>query len=142
MSSYWMWWIAGAALVAAELVTGTFYLLVIGLALACGGIAAWLGAEIPLQWLIAAVLGVAGIVLLHRWKRSVAAAAPPQKSLDVGAQVQVQNWSANGTARVAYRGSTWDAEVAAPGTPHAKTMYIAGTRGSVLLLSDRRPENA
>ena len=30
MSAYWMWWIAAAALVAAELLTGTFYLLVVG----------------------------------------------------------------------------------------------------------------
>lgn len=142
MSSYWMWWIAGAVLIAAELMTGTFYLLVLGLALACGGLAAWFGADVPVQWLLAAALGVAGTVLLHRWKRSVAATTPPQKGLDIGQMVQVQNWGPSGTARVAYRGSTWDAEVAAPGTPHAKTMYIAGMRGSVLLLSDRRPESA
>lgn len=142
MSSYWMWWIAGAALIAAELVTGTFYLLVIGLALVCGGIAAWLGAAVPVQWLLAAALGVVGTMLLQRWKRSLVATAPPQKGLDIGQRVQVQSWGPAGTARVAYRGSTWDAEVAAPGTPHAETMYIAGMRGSVLLLSDRRPESA
>lgn len=142
MSSYWMWWIAGAALIAAELVTGTFYLLVIGLALVCGGFAAYLGAEIPVQWLITAALGVVGTVLLQRWKRNLVASTPPQKGLDIGQMVQVQSWGPAGTARVAYRGSTWDAEVASAQTPHAKTMYIAGMRGSVLLLSDRRPESA
>ncbi|MGH8799853.1 MAG: NfeD family protein [Casimicrobiaceae bacterium] len=142
MTSYWMWWIAGAALIAAELVMGTFYLLVIGLALACGGVAAWFGAAIPMQWLIAAALGVAGTLLLQRWKRKLVASTPPQVGLDVGQMVQVQSWGPAGTARVAYRGSTWDAEVAAPGTPHADTMYIAGMRGSVLLLSDQRPEGA
>jgi membrane protein implicated in regulation of membrane protease activity len=139
MAAYWMWWIAGAALIAAELVAGTFYLLVIGLALVCGGIAAWLGAAIPVQWLIAAALGVIGTVLLQRWKRSLIASTPPQKGLDIGQMVQVQSWGPGGTARVAYRGSTWDAEVAAD-TPHAKTMYIAGMRGSVLLLSHDRPQ--
>ena len=142
MTDYWMWWIAGAALIAAELITGTFYLLVIGLALACGGVAAWLGAAIPVQWLIAAALGVVGTVLLQRWKRGLVASTPPQKGLDIGQMVQVQSWGPAGSARVAYRGSTWDAEVATPDTPHAKTMYIAGMRGSVLLLSDRRPESA
>ena len=142
MSDYWMWWIAGAALIAAELVTGTFYLLVIGLALVCGGVAAWLGAAIPVQWLIAAALGVVGTVLLQRWKRGLAASTPPQKGLDIGQMVQVQSWGSAGTARVAYRGSTWDAEVATPDTPRTETMYIAGMRGSVLLLSNHRPETA
>ncbi len=141
MTGYWVWWIAGAALIAAELVTGTFYLLVIGLALACGGLAAWLGAAVPVQWLIAAALGVVGTMLLQRWKRGLAASTPLQKGLDIGQMVQVQSWGPAGTARVAYRGSTWDAEVATGDTPHAKTMYIAGMRGSVLLLSDR-PQSA
>ena len=112
MNDYWTWWIAGAALIAAELVSGTFYLLVIGLALVCGGVAAWLGAAIPVQWLIAAALGVVGTVLLQRWKRGLATSMPPQKGLDIGQMVQVQSWGPAGTARVAYRGSTWDAVTA------------------------------
>ncbi len=140
MSVYWMWWIAGAALVAAELLTGTFYLLVVGIALAFGGIAAWFGAGTAEQWLIAAVLGIVGTVLLQRWKQGLAARTPAQQGLDIGQMVQVQSWGPDGTARVAYRGSTWDAELAATGLPQAKTMYIAGMRGSVLILSDRRPE--
>ena len=48
MSAYWMWWIAAAALGAAELLTGTFYLLVVGVALAFGGVAAWFDASVPL----------------------------------------------------------------------------------------------
>ena len=115
MSVYWMWWIAAAALIAAELLTGTFYLLAVGIAVACGG-----------------------VVLLEQWKRG-RGATPSQPALDVGQMVRVQSWGPDRTARVSYRGSTWDAELAAPETPQAETMYIAGTRGSVLILSDRRP---
>ena len=140
MSAYWMWWIAAAALVAAELLTGTFYLLVVGVALAFGGIAAWFDASVPMQWLIAAALGVVGTVLLQRWKRTLSHRTPPQQGLDIGQMVQVQSWGPDGTARVAYRGSTWDAELATTAVPQAKTMYIAAMRGSVLILSDRRPE--
>jgi membrane protein implicated in regulation of membrane protease activity len=140
MNAYWMWWIAAAALVAAELLTGTFYLLVVGLALACGGAAAWFGAGAALQWLVAAALGVVGTMLLQRWKRDLTARTPAQQGLDVGQMVQVQSWGPEGTARVAYRGSTWDAELAATSIPQAKTMYIAAMRGSVLILSDRRPD--
>ncbi|TMH05831.1 MAG: NfeD family protein [Betaproteobacteria bacterium] len=139
MSTYLMWWIAAAALVAAELLTGTLYLLVIGLALACAGIAALSGAGATLQWLTAGVLGIAGMMLLQRWKRRLSAATPAQPNLDIGQMVRVQSWGPGGTARVAYRGSTWDAELASASTPRTETMYIVGTRGSVLILSDRRP---
>jgi membrane protein implicated in regulation of membrane protease activity len=138
MSSYWIWWIAAAVLIAAELLTGTFYLLAVGIGVACGGIAAWLGWSAPYQWATAGVLGVIGVVALERWKRG-RGAPPRQAGLDVGQMVRVQSWGPDRTARVSYRGSTWDAELAAPDTPQAETMYIAATRGSVLVLSDRRP---
>jgi membrane protein implicated in regulation of membrane protease activity len=138
MSVEWIWWIAAAVLIGAELLTGTFYLLAVGLALALGGVAAWLGASLQLQFAVAGVLGVALTIAAHRWR--LARASPPaQAPLDVGQAVHVETWHANGSARVAYRGSTWDAELEAPGVPHAETMYIVATRGSVLVLSDRRP---
>ncbi|HZI83602.1 MAG TPA: NfeD family protein [Casimicrobiaceae bacterium] len=138
MASYWIWWIVAAALVAAELITGTFYLLVVGIAVACGGVVAWLDGGAAYQWLTASVLGVAGVIALERWKRG-RGRSPDQPSLDVGQRVRVESWGPARTARVSYRGSTWDAELASPDTPQSETMYIAATRGSVLILSDRRP---
>jgi membrane protein implicated in regulation of membrane protease activity len=138
MGDYWIWWIAAALLIGAELVTGTFYLLAIGIAIALGGVAAWLGATVPVQFAIAGVLGVVLTVAAHRW-RLARATPPPQPSLDVGQAVRVQTWNPDGSARVAYRGSDWDAELAAPGVPRGETMYIVATRGSVLVLSDRKP---
>ena len=138
MGWHWVWWIAAAALVGAELLTGTFYLLAVGIAAAIGGAAAWLGAGLPLQYLVAGGLAVVLTIAAHQWRRRQ---APPQqqRSLDVGQTVHVQMWNPDGTARVAYRGTLWDAELEAPGTPHADTLYIVATRGSVLVLSDRRP---
>ena len=138
MSVHWMWWIAAALLIGAELVSGTFYLLAVGIAVALGGAAAWLGASLPVQFGIAGVLGVALTIAAHRW-RLARASPPPLPSLDVGQAVHVETWNGDGTARVAYRGTTWDAELATPGVPRDKTLYIVGTRGSVLILSDRRP---
>ena len=139
MAAYWMWWIAAVTLIAVELLVGSFYLLVIGLAVACGGLAALFGASAPLQWLVAGVLGVVGTMVLRRWKRRLMARTPPQPGLDIGAQVQVLTWGPGRTARVSYRGSSWDAELAAPDTPQAETMYITAMRGSVLILADQRP---
>ena len=141
MAAYWMWWTVAAALIAAELLTGTFYLLVVGVAVACAGVAAWVGWDIAYQWLTASVLGVVGVIALERWKRG-RGRTPDQSGLDVGQMVKVQSWGADRTARVSYRGSTWDAELVSPDTPLAETMYITAMRGSVLILSDRRPARA
>lgn len=138
MSVHWMWWIAAMLLIGAELLTGTFYLLAVGIAMALGGVVAWLGAGIAVQFGVAGVLGVALTMVAHRW-RIGRATPPPLPSLDIGQSVKVASWNADGGARVAYRGSTWDAELASPEVPRAETMYIVGTRGSVLVLSDRRP---
>ena len=138
MSGLWVWWIAAAVLVGAELLIGTFYLLAVGIAAAIGGLAAWLGAPLPLQFVIAGIFGVGFTGAAHQWRRRQAP-AEAQPSLDVGQSVHVQTWNADGTVRVAYRGSLWDAELASPDVPRAETLYIVATRGSVLLLSDRRP---
>jgi membrane protein implicated in regulation of membrane protease activity len=142
MAAYWIWWLAAAALIAVELLTGTFYLLVVGLAVACGALTALLGGPDWLQWLIAGVLGLVGTGWLQRWKRRFAVKTPQQPPLDIGARVQVVSWGPDRTARVAYRGSTWDAELAASDTPKVETMYITALRGSVLILADQRPVTA
>jgi membrane protein implicated in regulation of membrane protease activity len=135
---YWVWWIVAAVVIGVELVVGTFYLLAIGIAIALGGVAAWLGAEKPTQFAVAGVLGVVLTIAAHRL-RLTRAQPPVPAPLDVGQAVRVQRWNPDGTARVAYRGSDWDAELAAADTPRAETMYIVSTRANVLVLSDRKP---
>jgi membrane protein implicated in regulation of membrane protease activity len=138
MGGQWIWWIAAAVLVGAELLTGTFYLLAVGVAAAIGGVTAWLGASLPVQFLVAGACGVVLTIAAHQW-RMRRAPALPQAPLDVGQAVHVERWNPDGTARVAYRGSHWDAELATPDTPRAETLYIVATHGSTLVLSDRRP---
>jgi membrane protein implicated in regulation of membrane protease activity len=138
MSGHWIWWIAAAVLIGAELLTGTFYLLAVGVAVAFGGIAAWLGAGLSVQFVVAGVLGVALTLAAHRWRLQRALPAPPPP-FDVGQTVHVEQWNPDGTARVAYRGSTWDAELASPAVPRTDTLFIVAVRGSVLVLSDQRP---
>ncbi len=138
MADYWIWWIAAALLVGLELATGTFYLLAVGVAFALGGVAAWFGAAFPLQTMIGGTLAVIALAVAHQW-RKLRATSAPMHALDRGHAVKVDRWNADGTARVAYRGTNWDAEVASSDTPRADTMYIVATRGSTLVLSDRRP---
>ena len=138
MAAHWVWWILGVVLIGAELVTGTFYLLAVGIAFLAGGLAAWLGASTPAQLLIAGALALAGSFAAHRWRVGKGTPAP-QQSLDVGQPVQVQVWREDGTARVLYRGTQWDAELAHAGATREHTMYVVATRGSTLVIAPERP---
>lgn len=138
MAAYWIWWILAGALVAAEVATGTFFLLALGIAFTVGGLVAFAGAGFELQLLAASVLSIAGVFLAHRWRQR-RTLPPPDRGYDIGQSVRVQAWNPDGTARVAYRGTLWVAETASPDTPRADTMYIAAMRGSTLVISDRRP---
>ena len=138
MAAQWMWWILGVVLVGAELVTGTFYLLALGIAFIVGGVAAWLGASTPVQLLVAGILALAGSFVAHRWRLRHGTPLP-QPSLDVGQQVHVHVWHPDGTARVGYRGTQWDAELADRGASRDRTMVIVATRGSTLLIAPVRP---
>ncbi len=135
MASYWLWWIAAAILIGAELVSGTFYLLAVGIAVALGGVAAWLGAAMPIQWTVAAVLGVVLTIGAHRW-RIARGTPPPLAPFDVGQSVRVQSWNPDGTARVLHRGSQWTAKLATPTTPRAESMVIVGMKGSTLVIAE------
>lgn len=137
MSSYVVWWVIAAVLVGVELATGTFYLLAVGAAFAIGGVAAWLGLEPWVQFAAASIISIAGVSAAHRW-RTNREHAPQMPSLDLGQTVRVIEWRDNGTARVQYRGSFWDAELASPDTPRGETMTIQDMRGSTLVLGELR----
>lgn len=134
MSSYVIWWIAAAVLVGVELATGTFYLLAIGAACIVGGIAAWLGFEAWVQFGVATMASLFGMMGAHRWRTGHA--EPPQMTpFDTGQTVRVIEWKDGDTARVQYRGSQWDAVLATPSTPRHDVMVIKEMRGSVLVLT-------
>ncbi|HSI49746.1 MAG TPA: NfeD family protein [Ideonella sp.] len=133
------WWVAAGALVALELATGTFYLLMLALGAAGGALAALAGLAVGLQWLAATLLGLGATGLWHRHRgRQRQAPAPsqnPDVNLDIGNPVQVDAWGPDRSARVNYRGTQWQARLAegahaAPG-PHR----ISAVEANWLVLS-------
>lgn len=119
MQAYVAWFIAGSVLLLAELMTGTFYLLVIAVAFACAGLVHLLGASLVVQLLIAALIGFGGSIALRKsrfGKSSVA--VDPLQQMDVGQHLQISEWNENRSARAQYRGTQWDVELAA-GEPAA-----------------------
>jgi len=138
MEIYIYWFLLALVLLGLEMVTGTFYLLVLAIALAVGGLAALLTAGLAWQLLLSAATGIAGTVILRRWKNAQASAS--SASLDVGQPVKVLKWNDDGTARVNYRGAEWDAELESADIPRDATLYIAAVRGSSLVLTRRKQQ--
>ena len=66
MDTYVIWFIAAGALVVVELISGTFYLLMIALGAAAGGLAGVAGLAMAWQFVVAASVAVAGILVLRK----------------------------------------------------------------------------
>lgn len=122
------WWVAAGAVVAAELATGTFYLLMIALGLVGAALAAHLGLSVTLQVVTAAVVGGGATALWH-WRRTVSQPSPQpvaqnrDVNLDIGERVTVGAWEPDHTARVTYRGSSWKAK-RQPGVPEVTGEHV------------------
>lgn len=133
------WWILAGVLVAAELGTGTFYLLMLALGAAAGALAAHAGLAPVWHWVAFAAVGGGAVVLLHLLRRRLRARHAAEDAridrLDLGATVTVSHWAADGTARVAYRGSEWSARLAAAGAACPGLHRVVGQDGNVLLLA-------
>jgi membrane protein implicated in regulation of membrane protease activity len=138
MALYIYWFLLALILVGLEMATGTFYLLIVAIAMAIGGAFALLGIAFSAQLALAALAGIAGIVLLRRWKGGHISNATIL-SLDTGQPVEVLIWRDDGTARVFYRGAEWNAELEAQDGGHDGVFYIKDMRGSVLILTNRKP---
>jgi membrane protein implicated in regulation of membrane protease activity len=134
MAGYFFWWIACAVLVGAELLTGTFYLAVLAAAAAVGALAAHFGLDWHWQAAIACVMAIVGCIAVHRWRERKAEQTSELDTMDTGQTVRVIEWKEDGSARVAYRGSMWDAQLADPAQPRAEVMAIVGTRGNTLVI--------
>lgn len=139
MDAYWWWTIAGIALVIAELITGTFYLLVIGLAALAGAGVALLDQPFWAQALVASAIAIIGVGAVTRFRR--ARTATPSDSLDVGQTVVLEQWvdEPHRLARVRYRNAMWDAKVIDEGASAGRTLYINRVDGNTLYVSGARP---
>lgn len=133
LASTW-WWVLGGALVVAELLSGTFYLLMLGLGAAAGALSAHAGLSPALQLAVAASVGGGSALAMHLRRRRQN--SPPNPAdLDLGQTVQVPHWDTDGTARVQYRGATWSARLQAPlSSPHPGAHRIVAIEGTQLLL--------
>jgi membrane protein implicated in regulation of membrane protease activity len=139
MDHHFIWLVTGIVLVIAELVTGTFYLLFLGIAAIVGAAVAYLGAPFWAQATVAAVVLTAGVVWIQRHRRM--AKEPGMRALDIGQPVKWESWisQSDNLARVRYRDAHWDARVSGEirGEP-GEVLYITEVDGATLHVAKTR----
>lgn len=133
-----IWWLLAGAAVAAELLTGTFYLLMLAIGMVAGAVTAHLGGSQVTQLVVAAAIGGGAVVAWHVKQKTTRleppAQANPNVNMDIGETVQISAWNPDGTAGVHYRGAHWTA-IHRPGiSPSAGTHRVAEMVGNRLLV--------
>ncbi len=115
MSDSTWWWMLTGALVALELFTGTFYLLMLAIGMTAAALAAHAGLEMTGQLVTAALVGSAAVILWYLKKRRQEGDPSPRSmrsvNLDIGEVIHIDQWQPDGTASVKYRGAQWSVMV-------------------------------
>ena len=138
MADSTLWWLLAGSTVALELFTGTFYLLMLAVGMSAGALAAHAGLELPGQLAVAAITGSALVVAWYFIKKR-RASDPSVRSLrsvnlDVGEILQIDEWNADGTASVKYRGAQWTVIHRPGNTPTPGSYRVSELVGSRLLV--------
>lgn len=135
MTESTIWWLLTGGLIALELLTGTFYLLMLSLGVAGAAIAAHLGASVTVQLVAAAVLGGGCVVAWRSFKKhqppALPAGANRDVNLDIGETLHIDAWNEDGTSSARYRGATWSVSLrpgAASGPGPYRIVEVIGSR--------------
>jgi membrane protein implicated in regulation of membrane protease activity len=133
------WLVAGIALIVAELATGTFYLLVLGIGALIAAAVAYAGGGFVVQVLVAGATAIAGIFWIRTRRKALA--VQPMPSLDVGQPVTLDSWvnRDDRLARVKYRDALWDAIVEGEFRGEAgEVFYIRAVAGNTLRVAKHK----
>ncbi len=139
MEMYLLWAVTGIVLIIVEMLTGTFYLLVLGIAALAAAAVAYLGQSFWVQAMTVAAVAVMGVILVKRFRGALLPASG--QALDIGQSVVLDAWisEADGLARVQYRNAQWEAQVTGERVPGAKVFYIHALDGNTLRVSAAKP---
>jgi membrane protein implicated in regulation of membrane protease activity len=135
------WWALTGLLIAIELATGTFYLLMLAVGSAAAALSTYLDVGTSAQVGVAAVIGMVTTASWHLKRRRDAglpAEADRAVNLDIGQTVNVPGWSADGTAQVQYRGAAWSVAHQGHEPPMAGEHVIVALDGNRLIVTPRR----
>ena len=138
MADSTMWWLVAGACVALELVTGTFYLLMLATGFVAAAVATYLGVGTTGQILTAALVGGGAVAVWYavrsRRPKGLPAEANPDVNLDIGETLAVDTWNPDGTASVHYRGARWTVVQRGTAPPVAGLHRVVAVVGNRLMV--------
>lgn len=138
MNTAFWWAFIAVVLIGLEILTGTFYLLMIALGAMVGFLFAIPGLSLNWQLGAAALAAIAATAGWHfyRYKNPKSAVYSENKDalIDIGETVNVIHWDPQQATQVRYRGANWSARWAGQGEPCTGACIIKGMKGNQLLL--------
>ncbi|MGL4668139.1 MAG: NfeD family protein [Saezia sp.] len=138
-----IWGVLFFLLLGVEMITGTFYLLMISIGMLAGAGAALLGLDVIWQIGLAGSISAVITALFHfkRVKNPKAAIYSENKDalIDIGQLVEVNHWGPDKTTQVRHRGAEWSARWVGEGVPTVGSCVIRGIKGSQLQLNKVSP---
>jgi membrane protein implicated in regulation of membrane protease activity len=129
-----LWWLVAGGLIVTELLTGTFYLLMLSLGAVAAALAAYVGVSVPWQIVTAAAVGGAAAMLWHLKQTPSNDAQDSNVHLDIGETVTVDAWDTQGHTQVKHRGAQWAAVCGQGITPELGLHRISEIQGNRLVL--------
>lgn len=138
MSHWVIWTIVGLAMAGLELLTGTFYLMVLAAGAVIAALAAFFGASVQVQagiFALCAFTGAPGVYFYRRRLFGSRRESEALQNIDAGNTVVVTEFASDGTAQVSYRGATWSARLDEGVRPEPGTFRIVRVEGAVLVVA-------
>lgn len=133
-----VWLVSAAILGIAEMLVGTFYLLVLAVAALVAATASFMDAGLEWQLVAFALVALIGGIWVRRFRAIDAGMndeeARELQNLDEGQLVEVTMFDAQGRARVQYRGAEWMAQADAGQALAAGVWKIVEVKGNVLVI--------
>jgi membrane protein implicated in regulation of membrane protease activity len=134
MDNSTLWLLVAGGLVIAELLTGTFYLLMLSLGATAASLMAYAGGALTSQIVTAAAVGGSAVVLWHLRQTKTNAAQDTNSHIDIGETITVEAWDAQGHAQVKHRGAQWTAVCREGASPEIGLHRISEMQGNRLVL--------
>jgi membrane protein implicated in regulation of membrane protease activity len=134
------WAIVALVLVIAELLSGTFYLLMLAVAAFGAAAAAYFGQAFPVQCIVAVVIAAAGCYGVHVYHAG--SRDKRMAPIDAGMPASFESWLDAGArlARVRYRGASWDAQVeGSEALEPGAALVVLTADGNTLKVAKNRP---
>ena len=133
-----VWLVSAAILGIAEMLVGTFYLLVLAGAAVVAAVASLMNATLEWQLAAFAVVALAGSLWVRRFRALNAGVNEKEvhqlQNLDEGQLVEVTNFDEQGRTKVQDRGAEWMAQAASGQALTAGAWRIVEVKGNVLVI--------